>query len=71
MVISHDKYQIFSFHDLEMWKLSHQLVLEIYKISKMFPKEENFRITSQLIRAAYSIPFNIAEEMGRYTRKEF
>ncbi len=60
-----------SFHDLEIWKLSHQLVLEVYKISKMFPKEENFRITSQLIRAAYSIPSNIAEGMGRYTRKEF
>jgi len=60
-----------SFHDLEIWKLSHQLVLEVYKISKMFPKEENFRITSQLIRASYSIPSNIAEGMGRYTRKEF
>ena len=60
-----------SFHDLEIWKLSHQLVLEIYKISRMFPKEENFRITSQLLRAAYSIPTNIAEGMGRYTRKEF
>jgi four helix bundle protein len=60
-----------SFHDLEIWKLSHQLVLEVYKISKMFPKEENFRITSQLLRAAYSIPSNIAEGMGRYTRKEF
>lgn len=60
-----------SFHDLEIWKLSHQLVLEVYKISKMFPKEENFRITSQLLRAAYSIPSNIAEGMGRYSRKEF
>ncbi len=60
-----------SFHDLEIWKLSHQLVLEVYKISKMFPKEENFRITSQLLRAAYSMPSNIAEGMGRYTRKEF
>lgn len=60
-----------SFHDLEVWKLSHQLVLEVYKISKMFPKEENFRITSQLIRASYSVPSNIAEGMGRYTRKEF
>lgn len=60
-----------SFHDLEIWKLSHQLVLEVYKISKIFPKEENFRITSQLLRAAYSIPSNIAEGMGRYSRKEF
>jgi four helix bundle protein len=60
-----------SFHDLEIWKLSHQLVLEVYKISKMFPKEESFRITSQLLRASYSIPSNIAEGMGRYTRKEF
>jgi len=60
-----------SFHDLEIWKLSHQLVLEVYKVSERFPKEEIFRITSQLIRAAYSIPTNIAEGMGRYSRKDF
>lgn len=60
-----------SFHDLDIWKLSHQLVLEVYKDSKKFPKEENFRITSKLLREAYSIPSNIAEGMGRCTRKEF
>lgn len=63
--------RIKSFHDLEIWKLSHLLVLEIYNISKMFPKQEDFRITSQLIRAAYSVPSNIAEGMGRYSKKEF
>lgn len=60
-----------SFHDLEIWKLSHQLVLDIYKLTKTFPKEEEYRLISQLTRAAVSIPANIAEGMGRYSRKEF
>lgn len=63
--------KINSFHDLEIWKLSHQLVLDIYKITEKFPTKEEYRLISQLIRAAASIPTNIAEVMGRYTRKEF
>ena len=63
--------KINSFHDLEIWKLSHQLVLDIYKITGRFPKREEYRLISQLIRAVTSIPANIAEGMGRYTRKEF
>ena len=64
------KTKIKSFLDLEIWHLSHNLVLEIYSITDSFPKKEQFRLTSQLIRAAYSIPTNIAEGMGRYSRKE-
>ena len=63
--------KINSFHDLEIWQLSHRLVLDIYKVIESFPKKEEYRLTSQLIRAATSIPTNIAEGMGRYSRKEF
>ena len=63
--------KINSFQDLEIWKLSHQLVIEIYTLTERFPKKEESRLISQLIRAVTSIPTNIAEGMGRYTRKEF
>jgi four helix bundle protein len=63
--------KINSFQDLEIWKASHQLVLDIYKITEQFPQKEEYRLISQMIRAVTSIPTNIAEGMGRYTRKEF
>jgi four helix bundle protein len=59
-----------SFRDLEVWKKSHQLVLEIYRITNTFPKDERFGIISQLRRAAYSIPANMAEGFGRRSTKE-
>lgn len=52
--------------DLEVWKLSVELVSDIYKITKQFPKEELFGITNQIRRAAVSIPANIAEGAGRH-----
>lgn len=54
------------FYDLDVWKKGHELVLEIYKITKDFPKEEKFGITDQLRRAASSITANIAEGFERY-----
>ncbi|MCL6099075.1 MAG: four helix bundle protein [Bacteroidetes bacterium] len=63
--------KIKSFEDLEIWKLSHSLVLEIYKITKTFPKSEDYILTQQIVRAAQSIPTNIAEGMGRFSKKEF
>jgi len=63
--------KIKSFQDLEIWQLAHKLVLDIYSLVEKFPKKEEFRLTSQLIRAAISIPANIAEGMGRYSTKEF
>jgi len=63
--------KINSFRDLEIWQLSHQAVLSIYELIKTIPKQEDFNIKAQLIRAAVSIPTNIAEGMGRFSRKEF
>ncbi|HVS91120.1 MAG TPA: four helix bundle protein [Mucilaginibacter sp.] len=60
-----------NFKDLLLWQESHQLVLKIYKLSEDFPKSEMFGITSQLRRAAVSMPCNIAEGCGRYTPKDF
>jgi four helix bundle protein len=58
------------FRKLKVWQKSHVFVKEIYEVSKTFPKAEEYRITSQLIRAAISIPTNIAEGCGRNSDKE-
>jgi four helix bundle protein len=57
--------------DLEIWKLSIKLVKETYKVTKSFPEEEKFVLTSQMRRASISIPSNIAEGAGRRSKKEF
>jgi len=59
-----------SFEDLNIWKEAHRLTVVIYKITRKFPKDEAFGLISQLRRAAFSIPSNIAEGMGRNTTKE-
>jgi len=59
------------YRKLEVWKQSIDFAIDIYKLSKKFPKEELFGISSQLKRAAYSIPSNIAEGSSRKTKKEF
>lgn len=50
-----------SFKDLVVWQKAHQLVLEVYRFTQSFPSEERFGLTSQLRRAAVSVPANIAE----------
>lgn len=62
--------EIKKFYDLTAWKQAHELVLGIYKITKNFPKEEQFGVTSQLRRASSSITANIAEGFGRYHFKD-
>ena len=59
-----------NFYDLEAWKNGHALTLEIYKITKDFPKEEIYGIVSQLRRASSSITANIAEGFARYHFKD-
>lgn len=54
-----------TFQDLEVWRKAHQLVLLTYKESKLFPKDEIYGFTSQIKRAAVSIPANIAEGFKR------
>ena len=60
-----------SHKDLIVWQKGVDLVLSIYKLTKDFPKEEIYGITSQIRRAAISIPSNIAEGRSRGTRKDF
>ena len=57
--------------DLEVWKNSIKLVTTIYTVTKSYPKEELFGLTSQMRRSAVSIPSNIAEGAARISTKEF
>jgi four helix bundle protein len=60
-----------NFRDLEVWQKSLDLVINIYRQTGTFPREEQFGLTSQIRRAAVSIPANIAEGNGRIHRKEY
>ena len=60
-----------SYRDLVAWNKAMELVTEIYRVTKEFPKEEVFGLMSQLRRAAVSIPSNIAEGKGRLSKGEF
>lgn len=63
--------KIKSFRDLDIWKLGKDVVLDIYRITKSFPKDELYGLTSQMRRAAVSLPSNIAEGFNRYHNKEY
>lgn len=57
--------------DLDVWKLSRELVSDVYKVSADFPKSELYGLTNQIRRSAVSIPSNIAEGSARQGNKEF
>lgn len=63
--------KIISYKDLIVWQRSMELVVEIYKLTNLFPKSELYGIVSQMRRAAISIPSNIAEGKQRGTKKDY
>ena len=60
-----------SFRDLQIWRKSMELTVDIYRLTKAFPREESFGLTAQLRRSAISIPSNVAEGHGRMNPREF
>ncbi|HLW84673.1 MAG TPA: four helix bundle protein [Candidatus Sulfotelmatobacter sp.] len=59
-----------TYSDLEVWQAAMDLAINIYRFTKNFPKEETYGLTSQLRRAAVSVPSNIAEGKGRSSDKD-
>lgn len=59
------------FRKYAVWEQSHRLVLQLYKLTTVFPREEKFGLTSQIRRAVVSIPTNISEGCGKVSEKDF
>lgn len=59
------------FRKLDVWRRSHELTLAVYRDTKSFPASERFGLTSQLRRAAASVPANIAGGAGRDSKREY
>ena len=59
-----------NFQDLIVWQRAHQFVLRVYRLSKSFPREELYGLTSQFRRAAVSVPANIAEGFKKRGRAD-
>ncbi|MEE8399101.1 MAG: four helix bundle protein [Desulfobacterales bacterium] len=60
-----------NYKDLKVWQKAYALCLEIYRITRGFPKEERYGLTSQIRRSAVSVPSNIAEGYGRKTTADY
>ena len=60
-----------SYKELEIYKRSYNLALRLHEITKKFPEEERYDLTSQIRRCSKSIPTNIAEGFGRQSKEEF
>lgn len=57
--------------DMDIFKLSHRLTLDIYQHTKKYPADEKFELVSQMRRAASSVPMNLVEGSHRNNRKEY
>lgn len=60
-----------SYRDLVVWKKGMALAASVYRLTRQLPKHEEYRISGQMIRAATSVPANIAEGHGRGTRRDY
>lgn len=60
-----------NYRNIKAYQLADQLVVEIYKISRFFPRDETYGLTSQLRRAAVSVPTNITEGASRQHKKDY
>jgi four helix bundle protein len=60
-----------SYERLEAWKEAHQFVLQLYRVTRSFPPEERYGLTSQIRRAAFSVPASIAEGSAKKGPREF
>ena len=60
-----------NFKELKVWQKAYQLCLDLYSITKIFPNEEKYGLSSQMRRASISIPANIAEGYGRRTIPDY
>jgi four helix bundle protein len=65
------KSRIRNYRDLAVWQLGMDIALAVYKVTKNFPDDERFGLTSQLRRAAISVPAHIAEGHARSTTKDY
>ena len=59
------------YREIQVWQRSHTLTLTIYKMTESFPASEQYALTSQMKRAAYSVPMNIAEGCGKSSEADF
>lgn len=63
--------KITNFRELDVWTLGKDIVLDIYRTTALFPKEEAYGLVSQMRRASVSIPSNVAEGFNRFHNKEY
>lgn len=60
-----------NFRQLKVWQVSHRLVLEVYRLTRAYPQDELYGLTSQMRRCSTSVPANIAEGCGRGSDADF
>ena len=63
--------KIKNFRDLDVWKLGKKIVLNVYRVTKEFPKDELYGLVGQMRRAGLSIPSNVAEGFNRSHNREY
>ena len=59
------------FRDLNVWRKAHEIALDVYRVTKSFPREELYALTSQMRRSGVSIATNIAEGCGKHSDADF